>query len=317
MVLALLLSPSAAHAAFGDRTLRSGHEGHDVRVLQSWLTHLGYRTTVDGAYGPGTIRSVKRYERAERLPRDGRVSPAQARRMRRQVERGSGRRSDANVRFGERDLARGARGRDVRVLQSWLGHLGLPTEVDGVFGAGTERNVKRYEGINDLPTDGELTRPEAARMRAQVEGGEAMPEKAPADGDHVFPVDGRYRFGDRFGADRGGRRHQGQDVFASCGTPLVAAQGGKVVYSGFHSAAGHYVVVRGSKSREDYVYMHLRRAALARTGQTVSTGERLGDVGESGNAQGCHLHFELWTAPGWYEGGRAYDPRPALDSWAR
>ena len=292
----LTLFPAAAGAAFGDRELERGDRGHDVRVLQSWLGHLGFRTHVDGHFGAGTERSLERYERRSRLDVDGKLSRPQARRMRRQVERAerSGRREpDESASFGDRHLARGARGHDVRVLQSWLSKLGIETHVDGVFGSGTERNVEQYDRLNGLTVDGEVS------------------------GGHVFPGQGPHRYGDGFGADRGGRSHQGGDVFADCGTPLVAAQGGRVEYAGFHSAAGHYVVITGAESREDYVYMHLRSASPLRTGQTVETGQAIGEVGETGNASGCHLHFELWSAPGWYKGGAAYDPMPALRSWDR
>jgi murein DD-endopeptidase MepM/ murein hydrolase activator NlpD len=61
--------------------------------------------------------------------------------------------------------------------------------------------------------------------------------------------------------------------------------------------------------------MHMREAPLVRTGQRVFTGQALGEVGESGRASGCHLHFEMWSAPGWYEGGRAFDPLPSLRAW--
>jgi murein DD-endopeptidase MepM/ murein hydrolase activator NlpD len=44
-------------------------------------------------------------------------------------------------------------------------------------------------------------------------------------------------------------------------------------------------------------------------------GRRIASVGRTGRADGCHLHFELWTAPGWYRGGRAYDPLGKLRQW--
>jgi hypothetical protein len=72
--------PSASAASFGARTLHQGSRGHDVRVLQSWLTHLGYRTAVDG-------RSVRRFEHHERIRVDGVVSPRQAALMRRLMGR--------------------------------------------------------------------------------------------------------------------------------------------------------------------------------------------------------------------------------------
>jgi cell wall-associated NlpC family hydrolase len=83
---AVCLMPGSAEAAFGDRPLRIGHRGDDVRGLQSTLSRLGRPTTVDGVFGRGTRRSVRRYERAEELRVDGRVSRAQARGMLARVE---------------------------------------------------------------------------------------------------------------------------------------------------------------------------------------------------------------------------------------
>ena len=119
-----------------------------------------------------------------------------------------------------------------------------------------------------------------------------------------FPIRGRHTYGDGIGAPRSGHSHQGQDVFARCGIPLVAARGGRVQWKAYHSSAGYYLVIDGKKTGHDYVYMHLKKRSRLRKGDRVRTGQTIGKVGETGNASGCHLHMEEWTAPGWYEGGR-------------
>ena len=58
--------------------------------------------------------------------------------------------------------------------------------------------------------------------------------------------------------------------------------------------------------------MHLRSPARVTPGDRVEVGDRIGVVGQTGRATTCHLHFELWTAPGWYEGGEPVDPEPLL-----
>jgi murein DD-endopeptidase MepM/ murein hydrolase activator NlpD len=138
---------------------------------------------------------------------------------------------------------------------------------------------------------------------------------APTAAEGVFPIRGPHQFGtseaNRFG---GGRGHQGYDVFARCGTPLVAAAGGEVQAVQYHSAAGYYTVI-AKPDGESHAYMHLRGPALVREGERVRAGTPIGEVGDSGRATGCHLHFELWTAPGWYRGGRPIDPLPQLKEW--
>jgi murein DD-endopeptidase MepM/ murein hydrolase activator NlpD len=120
-----------------------------------------------------------------------------------------------------------------------------------------------------------------------------------------FPIRGRHAYGDGVGAPRVGHTHQGQDVFARCGAPLVAARGGRVQWKAYQAGgAGYYLVIDGKKTGHDYVYMHLKGPAKVDQGQRVKTGQRVGKVGSTGAATGCHLHFEEWTAPGWYQGGR-------------
>lgn len=135
---------------------------------------------------------------------------------------------------------------------------------------------------------------------------------------HRFPVVGKHNYGQgaaAFGADRGGRAHEGQDVFAACGTPMVAAEGGTVKFKATHERAGHYIVITGEQGAYDYAYMHLRSAALVNKGDKVKTGQLIGYVGDTGRASGCHLHFEMWSAPGWYDGGKPVDPLPFLKAW--
>jgi murein DD-endopeptidase MepM/ murein hydrolase activator NlpD len=162
----------------------------------------------------------------------------------------------------------------------------------------------------------------AGVYRFQVHAKESKVDSDAADGrrtvglfEYKFPVAGQHTYGDGIGAGRG---HRGQDVFADCGTPLEAARAGRVQYAGFQaSGAGHYVVIDGKRTGKDFVYMHLREGPEVADGQRVRTGQRIGEVGQTGNATGCHLHFELWSAPGWYEGGAFLNPTPALRRWDR
>jgi murein DD-endopeptidase MepM/ murein hydrolase activator NlpD len=135
--------------------------------------------------------------------------------------------------------------------------------------------------------------------------------------DHVFPVRGGHTYGDTFGEPRsGGRVHEGQDLPAGCGTPLVAARGGRVAATGYSDALyGYWILIDGLATRHDYFYAHLRAPATRGEGERVRTGERIGEVGKTGNARNefCQLHFELW--PDGYHNGAPVDPAPALRSW--
>ena len=133
---------------------------------------------------------------------------------------------------------------------------------------------------------------------------------------HVYPVRGRHA--DRgpigtFGVARsGGRTHEGFDVNAACGTPVVAARGGVVTRADYDPVLyGNIVIVRGERTRRDYWYAHLLRAPRLRPGDRVSTGQRIGSIGATGNARtiGCHLHFEIRSR------GRPVDPAAQLRAW--
>lgn len=137
---------------------------------------------------------------------------------------------------------------------------------------------------------------------------------------YAFPILGDHNYGSGgsgFGAARSGHTHQGQDVMADCGTPLVAARGGRVQMSTWDDAAGNYVVIDGKGTKYDFMYAHMAEPSPLKEGETVRTGQAIGVVGTTGSSSACHLHFEMWGAPGWYEGGSPFDPLPYLLKWDR
>jgi murein DD-endopeptidase MepM/ murein hydrolase activator NlpD len=112
-----------------------------------------------------------------------------------------------------------------------------------------------------------------------------------------------------WGAPRGeGRRHEGQDIFAPRGTPILSATSGYVYKIGENNLGGQTVSVI-SKGGRVYYYAHLDSYAPGlEVGDPVSTRTVLGFVGTTGNAQGTppHLHFGVYTMTG------AINPLPLL-----
>jgi peptidoglycan hydrolase-like protein with peptidoglycan-binding domain len=91
MLAVVALLPATADAKpkygqFGSRVLKRGSHGHDVRVLQDYLTKAGYATTVDGQFGSGTYQTVEAWETDAGRRVDGRVSRPDAKALRRAVD---------------------------------------------------------------------------------------------------------------------------------------------------------------------------------------------------------------------------------------
>ena len=136
----------------------------------------------------------------------------------------------------------------------------------------------------------------------------------------AFPVQGAYTLGGheaRFGAGRSGHSHQGQDIMAAEGTPVISPRAGTVYWRAYQAeGAGHYLVIRADDGR-DLVFMHLRTGSLlVDKGASVTAGQRIADVGNTGRSFGAHLHFEIWPNGWWAKGSEPIDPRPQLDAWA-
>ena len=134
---------------------------------------------------------------------------------------------------------------------------------------------------------------------------------APVDGLYC-PISGFTSFSDTWGAGRsGGRSHEGVDMLAARGTPVVAVESGVVTRKRTSRLGGITVWLRGSGG-DQYYYAHLDSWAPGLTeGQNVDGGDPLGTVGTTGNAPASlpHLHFEFH--PG---GGRAVNPTPLATS---
>jgi murein DD-endopeptidase MepM/ murein hydrolase activator NlpD len=158
-------------------------------------------------------------------------------------------------------------------------------------------------------------------VRAPAPPAPAPPPTAPAvvppPGPGVFPVAGPHTYGDAFGAARKGYSHQGQDLAAAEGVPVVAPQAGTILYVDFQAkAAGWYIVQRGADGR-DFFFAHCQaNSVVVKAGQAVTPGQPLCNVGSTGDATGPHLHFEIWLG-GWRvdAASRPVDPLADLQAW--
>jgi murein DD-endopeptidase MepM/ murein hydrolase activator NlpD len=104
-----------------------------------------------------------------------------------------------------------------------------------------------------------------------------------------WPVNGRVS--SRFGSRRG-RSHEGIDIRAPRGTPVYAAEAGRVIHSGRGLGAYGETVIIKHVGRYSTVYAHHDSLRVSK-GQFVEKGDRIGTVGTTGNASGPHLHFEV------------------------
>jgi murein DD-endopeptidase MepM/ murein hydrolase activator NlpD len=105
----------------------------------------------------------------------------------------------------------------------------------------------------------------------------------------IWPLRGQLSSG--FG-QRGRRNHDGIDIRAPRGTPVYAAEAGRVIHAGTGLGAYGRVVILKHVGRYSTVYAH-HESIRVREGDFVEKGDVLGTVGTSGNASGPHLHFEL------------------------
>lgn len=206
-------------------------------------------------------------------------------------------RRDAGINYAMQDLMSDLKHRrigdlgDVTGIGSVVpgGQLGRPG--DGVVGSGSYvPGIGSAEGSVG-PTEG---------------GGDAELVPLSRGERPELPVSGRVRSG------MGGRinpvtgeagTHNGIDIPAAAGTPIVAKASGTVSRVDYQAGgAGNYIVVDHGNGIETK-YFHMQDRSAFEAGQKVSEGDVLGSVGSTGRSTGPHLHYELW------ENGQVRDPR--------
>ena len=180
-----------------------------------------------------------------------------------------------------------------------------------VFIPGAERQRYVSGSRNDAPppADGERTAqrrapppppPKAEERKSTpapkpTETARIQPTKPPGgakaqDGKFIWPVKGGVLYS-RFGS-RNGLAHDGIDISAAEGTPIVAVMAGRVIYSGDEVAGyGNLIIIR-HEGPYATVYAH-NRENLVKKDDFVNAGQTIATVGQTGRVTGPHLHFEL------------------------
>jgi len=195
---ALVAVPTAAEAkprtgkTLGDRALRVGASGPDVRELQKLLRQVGIEIKkADGEFGPATKKAVQRFQAARNLEASGAVGKDTVAALREAAMGGAAKNLDTGGfddtvgggktrSLGDRiPVRRGMSGHDVKVLQDFLKRAGQKVSVDGEFGATTVTAVKGFERTNTLSVDGLVDADDIAVLRGQAKAGKDAPAAPP------------------------------------------------------------------------------------------------------------------------------------------
>ena len=126
------------------------------------------------------------------------------------------------------------------------------------------------------------------------------------------PVVGAVDYGtasNAFGNARG-RPHEGQDMLAAAGSPVISPSRSIVLETGSDGGRGNWASAYDPSRDLTFNFFHLQESASVEAGQRLDPGERIGRVGCSGSCSGDHLHFEIRRGEDPY--GETIDPLPFL-----
>lgn len=208
-----------------------------------------------------------------------------------------------------RALRVGMFGEDVRQLQRILSERGARIAIDGAFGPATLVAVRRAQRRMRLPATGRASVTFLARLGLRSRLAAAAtppapivaptPTATPGVGQYtkVFPVAADYRYSNDFGAPRSQGSHEGNDILAPRNTPIVAVAAGTITRANRleKGLGGIYLWLKDASGTE-YYYAHMQSIVDGiDVGTSVSVGQPIGAVGNSGDARygATHLHFEV------------------------
>jgi murein DD-endopeptidase MepM/ murein hydrolase activator NlpD len=203
-------------------------------------------------------------------------------------------------------LALGSTGAAVTIVQKKL-----RVKTTGFYGPMTQGAVRRFQARHALPPVGKVgpqtwkallsTWAKAGAKASPAAAPRSAPRPAPApSGPRAPVVSGRIcpapgaAFGQGWGAQRAGHLHQGMDLMASRGTPILAIEDGVVIREGRQSNGALRIVLQGSSGAKFY-YGHMMKD-LVHAGTRVKRGQVIGLMGDSGSPGAVHLHFEYWPS---------------------
>jgi len=171
----------------------------------------------------------------------------------------------------------------------------------------SEKKQKKKKKKRSKESRNNTTKPGSSKKKGPI---------FPVQGDHTFGEDGA-KFGATRGKGKSSYKHQGQDIIAAEGLPVVSPTDGTVRFYKYQAdGAGYYLVIDDANSDRDYVFMHLKKGSIeVKAGDSVKSGQQIAKVGTTGSSSGPHLHFEIWDG-GWYTGsGKPIDPLSKLKQW--
>lgn len=302
--------------------LERGDHNAQVKKLQDAMVRLGYmsRSEIGGGYGnfgPRTERAVRAFQREHNdsngrpLAVDGIYGPKTRGALERALQRGGN--DDNQVTAPTAFLNRGDNNSQVKRLQDALVELGYMRRGEigngyGNFGPKTERAVREFQqdhrdangrplvvdGIYGPKTRGALER----ALRGETSPVNPTPPNNGANnGNRVpsgRPAEGRITsdFGPRDAPGPGAStNHRGIDIGAPAGARVQSTAPGRVVFAGALGTAGNAVIIDHGNGYQTK-FFHLSQINV-RVGQRVGDNHKIGEVGNTGNSFGAHLHYEV------------------------